>query len=110
MTRNIGIGAWGDDVRALQEMLNLRGYNLKVDGIFGVRTRQAVISFQESNHDVSGAPLVVDGIVGPRTWKALTYMIEPTADMEQQVQSSPPNIMLWAALALAAFGGYFLLR
>ncbi len=57
---NLSIGSRGAPVRTVQRVLRIR-----VDGIFGVRTRAAVRSFQRSH----GLP--VTGVVGPRTWKAL---------------------------------------
>ena len=55
----------GDDVLAVQKQLQILGYTLKADGIFGTKTQEAVRSFQRS------AGLVVDGIVGEKTWNAL---------------------------------------
>ena len=55
-------GARGAHVENLQRLLG----GLKVDGIFGPRTEQAVRQFQQAKG------LKVDGIVGPRTWAALT--------------------------------------
>lgn len=57
-------------VRSLQYLLNARGARLAVDGIFGPRTRAAVIAFQRGmTLEVRG--FLVDGIVGPMTWQAL---------------------------------------
>ena len=53
-------GHSGDLVEAVQERLGLR-----VDGVFGPRTKEAVISFQISKN------LKGDGIIGPMTWKRL---------------------------------------
>jgi N-acetyl-anhydromuramyl-L-alanine amidase AmpD len=58
--------ASGPAVVVLQELLNLRGASLLVDGIFGRATFDAVLAFQVE------AGLVADGIVGPATWGALT--------------------------------------
>jgi N-acetyl-anhydromuramyl-L-alanine amidase AmpD len=58
--------AKGSAVVVLQELLNLRGAALKVDGVFGRQTFEAVLTYQVSNG------LVADGIVGPATWNALT--------------------------------------
>ena len=59
-------GSRGEAVRKLQELLNARGYDCgAVDGIFGVKTRAAVIAFQKANG------LSADGIVGPLTWGKL---------------------------------------
>ena len=41
------------------------GYNLSVDGIFGLRTESAVRSFQADNS------LSIDGLVGNNTWRTL---------------------------------------
>lgn len=57
---------WGDDVLALQTLLNTKGYNVgTLDGNFGPKTKAAVIAFQSANG------LVPDGSVGPNTLKYL---------------------------------------
>jgi hypothetical protein len=58
-------GNSGDEVVALQYLLNSHGYSLATDGIFGPNTKNAVQSFQTSKG------LAVDGIVGKNTWSAL---------------------------------------
>lgn len=59
-------GARGPQVRALQEQLIELRYPVgAVDGVFGDRTRDAVLAFQADHN------LDVDGIVGGRTWAAL---------------------------------------
>lgn len=64
--QTVALGSEGPDVRALQSILNRIGYNAgTVDGIFGSRTRQAVIAFQRNNG------LAADGVAGPATWGAL---------------------------------------
>ena len=55
----------GKEVVALQNALNLHGYNLDTDGVFGKLTRDAVMDYQK-NHG-----LEVDGIVGKNTWSSL---------------------------------------
>jgi len=56
----------GDDVRALQAMLNALGYDCgAVDGIFGDKTKAGVTAFQQAKG------LVADGIAGPITKAAL---------------------------------------
>jgi hypothetical protein len=52
-------------VEVLQHLLRARGSGLKVDGIFGVVTEQAVRRFQGNQG------IAVDGIVGPVTWSRL---------------------------------------
>ena len=59
-------GSRGDAVRKLQELLNAKGYTCgNVDGIFGSKTKAAVLAFQKANG------LGADGIVGPLTWGKL---------------------------------------
>lgn len=58
-------GDKGDDVRLLQHRLNLVGNQLAEDGIWGIKTDQAVRNYQYK------AGLTVDGIVGPKTQAAL---------------------------------------
>jgi peptidoglycan hydrolase-like protein with peptidoglycan-binding domain len=53
-------------VEFLQQELNARGENLKIDGDFGASTLAAVIRFQKSQPGVQ-----VDGTVGNQTWAAL---------------------------------------
>ena len=72
-------GSSGQEVREVQRRLKLWGYyNGSVDGVFGVGTRNAVISFQRKNG------LKADGVVGKSTYKALgmtkSYEILVNAD------------------------------
>src|SRR3982751_2294064 len=64
MGRLVRQGSKGEDVRAIQDVLNFhirRLAPLAVDGDFGPRTHARVTEFQKSNQ------LQADGIVGPRT-------------------------------------------
>ena len=60
-------GSRGPAVKELQQRLNEAGAKpaLKVDGVFGLRTYQAVGAFQKRR----GLP--IDGVVGPQTWLEL---------------------------------------
>jgi spore germination protein YaaH len=59
-------GARGPEVRELQQLLINWGYNPgPADGVFGIKTEQAVLQFQRDR------ALSADGIVGPKTWQAL---------------------------------------
>lgn len=58
-------GSKGSAVKSVQELLNSRGYKVRVDGSLGGATSSAVKSFQKK----SG--LKADGIVGQATWQAL---------------------------------------
>lgn len=67
-------GSTGPAVRAVQDQLNFRigtrAGKLVVDGIFGPKTRAAVIAFQKNMAGVVKG-FAVDGIVGLQTWHAL---------------------------------------
>ncbi|HHY13817.1 MAG TPA: spore cortex-lytic enzyme [Thermoanaerobacterales bacterium] len=57
----------GSDVSELQQLLNNSGFNVGyVDGIYGIKTQDAVIKFQQSNG------LTIDGIAGSETIRTLT--------------------------------------
>jgi uncharacterized protein (TIGR02594 family) len=59
-------GSRGAFVLDLQEQLRMLGYHLgRLDGIFGDKTRAAVVAFQADND------LEIDGAVGTKTWDAL---------------------------------------
>ncbi|MBQ0113640.1 MAG: glucosaminidase domain-containing protein [Bacteroidales bacterium] len=58
-------GDRSEAVRNLQSFLTYRGYTLVIDGIFGIRTFEAVQAFQSERN------ITVDGIVGPVTWSKL---------------------------------------
>jgi len=60
------VGSQGEEVRQIQTKLKNWGYfNDKVDGIYGPKTRAAVVWFQQKNG------LTADGIAGPATLKAM---------------------------------------
>src|SRR3954452_22790324 len=64
--RVIRKGDKGADVGTLQRVLVRKGYRLgPVDGIFGTRTKRAVLDFQRRQ------TLTVDGVVGPQTVASL---------------------------------------
>lgn len=59
-------GDRGPRIRRIQALLNLTGmHSLKVDGIFGPKTEEAVAEYQQHFR------LVIDGVVGPKTWGSL---------------------------------------
>jgi hypothetical protein len=61
----ISYGSQGDLVVWAQEHLIRAGYQIPVDGGYGLQTQSAIGSFQ-STHG-----LVVDGVIGTATWQAL---------------------------------------
>lgn len=73
------INSRGDDVRLIQMRLNFISIYYKsvpsvtVDGIFGVRTEQSVIAFQEL------LGLTPDGIVGLQTWNRINEVYNELA-------------------------------
>lgn len=58
-------GSRGEAVIQLQKILSAIGYDLEIDGIFGVMTKEAVKTYQATHG------LTADGIVGPMTWAEL---------------------------------------
>jgi len=65
-TGTLRVGTRGPEVKALQELLTARGYDPgPSDGIFGEKTRLAVVAFQA----IEG--LTADGLVGSATMAAL---------------------------------------
>lgn len=89
-SNNLRQGSKGDDVKALQNLLNQNGYNLVVDGSFGPKTAAAVKDYQQKNG------LTVDGIVGTKTWGALnsgtTTTTPPTASSSENFKPSDSTI------------------
>jgi hypothetical protein len=61
----LATGSSGPAVVRLQGLLAAAGFAVSADGIFGPKTRAAVIAFQASRG------LAADGMVGPKTWGAL---------------------------------------
>lgn len=60
----------GEDVKKLQNYLNTKGYNCGIpDGIFGIKTKNAVIKFQLTNK------LKGDGIVGHNTIDKINQLL-----------------------------------
>lgn len=58
-------GQQNHHVKRLQELLNMKNYNLKVDGFFGSKTESRLRAFQND----SG--LTIDGIAGEKTFNEL---------------------------------------
>lgn len=64
-------GSKGAEVTKLQEGLKkLNFYSGIADGVFGAKTKEAVINFQKSQQ------LVADGIVGEKTWSKLNAALQ----------------------------------
>lgn len=78
-------GSTGDAVRTIQEQLNAVSNNfpsipkVRVDGVFGENTRNAVQTFQRTFN------LTADGIVGLGTWYRLSNIYVSVADLAEGV-------------------------
>lgn len=83
----------GEDVKTAQEILKQLGYLPgPIDGLFGEKTENAVVQFQEANN------LYADGIVGPSTWRGLHQALE--IHIEEQINPEvesdyQPELMAW---------------
>jgi len=79
MSPTIGVGSVGPYVKRLQKNLNglsLNYNNFAIDGVFDIKTRNAVQNFQDR------FKLKRDGIVGPVTWK---FIIENVKAIQRQL-------------------------
>jgi hypothetical protein len=85
-------------VKLLQRLLNKKGARpaLTEDGLFGPRTRAAVVAFQQRER------LVPDGVVGPRTWRQLGLATDITHPVRLFAQ--PTNMTCWSAAATMILG------
>lgn len=89
-------GSRGDSVKTVQQKLIRWGY-LKgsADGIFGAKTKAAVIAFQKKNG------LTADGIIGTRTAQALGISLSGTTSSSSSSSASSTDLNL---LARAVYG------
>jgi len=84
-------GTKGKEVKQLQSDLNMLGYKLKVDGIFGEATEKAVKSFQKK------AKIAMDGIVGEETRKAIAkalLALKPKSKEKPKPKTKTPVVVL----------------
>ena len=65
-------GAFGEEVRLLQALLNFHGQSVEEDSSFGPATHNALIGFQKSRS------LEADGSAGPATWQELMKIAKNT--------------------------------
>ncbi len=106
------VGDRGEDVRTLQESLTLLGYRPgPVDGVFGTKTEDAVIEFQDAEGIYS------DGIVGPQTQAMLEqalreWVTEQHSPGVESVDANPERLPFVRVPADAYRNGYnrFFLR
>ena len=82
------LGSTGSEVRQIQTKLINWGYlNDKVDGIYGTKTRDAVIAFQKKNG------LTADGIAGPATLQAMGIFSSSSGSSFQSGGQSDLNLL-----------------
>lgn len=84
-------GSRGDSVKTVQQKLIRWGY-LKgsADGIFGAKTKAAVVAFQKKNR------LTADGIIGTRTAQALGISLSGTTSSSSSSSASSTDLNLLA--------------
>lgn len=84
-------GSRGDSVKTVQQKLIRWGY-LKgsADGIFGAKTKAAVVAFQKKNG------LTADGIIGTRTAQALGISLSGTTSSSSSSSASSTDLNLLA--------------
>lgn len=82
-------GSKGDTVKTVQTKLIKWGYLTgKADGVFGAKTKAAVIKFQRKNG------LVADGVIGTRTAQALGISLsQNTSSSSQSTSSTDLNLL-----------------
>lgn len=69
----LSLGARGDEVKKLQQVLSEKGYDVgAIDGVYGKKTKEAVMQFQKENG------LKTDGIAGPETLSKLEVNSQST--------------------------------
>lgn len=93
------MGNQGPSVVVLQVILNAVGRQpIKIDGIFGEKTRKAVRDFQTTHS------LNPDGIVGKKTWPELARLAKVViADV---VDAEDPAALTWEVASIRAAGGH----
>jgi hypothetical protein len=97
IVRTLKQGCSGDDVRQLQETLNKLGFQCgTADGIFGAKTKTAVMAFQ------SAYGLRADGIVGEQTRAAMQKAAGAEEIPEDSETDLPPVESVKLTLVLAA--------
>ena len=75
-------GSSGSAVKTAQYALAHHGWSsLATDGVFGDKTRSAVVAFQKA-HGLSA-----DGIIGPKTWNKLLAQISQGSAAKQLVRA-----------------------
>jgi peptidoglycan hydrolase-like protein with peptidoglycan-binding domain len=77
----LSYGSRGGAVRVVQRALGVRPAN----GVYGSKTRTAVIRFQQAHH------LRGDGVLGPKTWSKFQAPTPPQAPNQPQARTRSPQ-------------------
>ncbi len=98
--RNLGIGSYGEDVKALQKTLINEGLwesEIGATGYFGPITARALVKFQEINKPRILRPFNLDkgtGYFGPKTREVLEESISLAIKKKKRVISWPRDLYL----------------
>ncbi|MBF8982761.1 D-alanyl-D-alanine carboxypeptidase family protein [Lutibacter sp. B2] len=82
----LNVGARGEDVKKIQKALNDLGYSLSPDGIYGSRTKAAILDFQKQH-----AALTNDGVYGPKTKE---YLQQTLLNNKDAIISNPRDVLV----------------
>lgn len=114
--KQIKEGDTGKEVTLLQKLLfsrDLYPYE-KIDGSYGPRTRDAVITYQKwiNSH---GGSLKVDGVCGPSTWQSIigiagTIQGSSVVFTVRQVKPGDKNVFVYLAQELLKANGLYLAK
>lgn len=86
--RPLAVGSWGADVFSLQRHLRRLGFDIESDGLYGPRTREAVLMFQQRHG------LTPTGRVNPETLDALNEAL--LLEMATMDYTLEPGDSLWS--------------
>lgn len=112
MATTLSVGDRGSDVQTLQQQLNVFGYGLEIDGVFGQKTHDAVVDFQMKRG------LTADGVVGSNTHAELAsggaLVVKPQSTSVAPVMSQSnflarPGMLgfpLWVELSVLGIVAY----
>ncbi|MEN6326503.1 MAG: peptidoglycan-binding protein, partial [Syntrophomonas sp.] len=100
-TQDLFLGSEGSNVSQLQQDLTGLGfYSNSIDGYFGPKTHDAVVSFQESRG------LKTDGLVGLKTKAAINVALTPASDSQGLTLGSEGSEVIQLQQDLTELGFY----
>jgi hypothetical protein len=103
LTRTLRQGMTGTDVAMVQRIVGATA-----DGIFGPKTKRAVMVWQSKNRDHRGRALAVDGIVGPLTREAMLRSLDEEStstdgDIYDELYRKSPELLTSGGLIADGF-------